>query len=146
MPIPIAVLCQQLVVRNQALSIEGKYLAVGQPHLLRRFAIIRAVAIIGLMYPAAVRFGPLGVAVVIVFSNFTVLLMQVFKARKVIDLELSPYIRSYIPGLLLALPIIMIFDLLWLFEIDSPVLVLTIGTSALIAALIAGVFILNRPK
>jgi len=146
MAIPFAVLCLQIVVRNQAVSLAGIYLAIGQPHLQRRFAIIRAVAIIGLIYPAAVRFGPLGTAVIIVISNLIVLLMQVFKARKVINLELSRYVRSYIPGLLLALPVIMTFDLFWLIDIDSPVLVLTIGISVLIAALIAGIFILNRPK
>lgn len=146
MAIPLTVLCLQIVVRTQAVSLAGIYLAIGKPHLQRRFAIIRAVAIIGLMYPAAVRFGPLGAVVVIVLSNFAVLLMQVLKARKVIDLELRRYVRSYIPGLLLALPIIITFDLFWLFGIDSLVLVLAIGISVLIAAYIAGIFILNRPK
>jgi len=146
MAIPYAVLCLQIVIRNQAVSLAGIYLAVGKPHLQRRFAIIRAVAIIGIMYPAAVRFGPLGVAVVIVLSNFAVLLMQIFKARRVIDLELSHYVHSYIPGILLAVPIIVVFDLLWLFEIDSHLSVLTIGISMLMATFVAGVFILNRAK
>ena len=146
MAIPFVVLCLEIVVRNQAVSLAGLYLAVGQPHLQRRFAIIRAVAIIGLMYPAAVRFGPIGAAVVIVLSNIAVLFLQVLKAREVIDLNLSRYLRSYVPGLQMALPIIMTFGLLWLIEIDSPVLVLSIGISVLIAALVIGAFILNRPK
>ncbi|MCK4828409.1 oligosaccharide flippase family protein [bacterium] len=146
MAIPLAVLCLQIVVRNQAVSLASVYLAVGQPHLQRRFAIIRAVAIIGLMYPAAVRFGPLGVAVVIVLSNFAVLLMQVFKARKVIDLELSRYVRSYIPGLLLALPIIMTAGLLWVFRVDSSLFVLAISTLVFIVTFAVSVLIMNRPK
>ena len=146
MAIPFAVLCLQIVVRNQAVSLAGIYLAVGKPHLQRRFAIIRAVGIIGLMYPAAVRFGPLGVAVVIVLSNTAVLFMQVLKARKVIDLELSRYVRSYIPGLLLALPIIITAGLLWVFRVDSPLYVLAINALVFIATFAVSVLIMNRPK
>lgn len=146
MAIPFTVLCLQIVVRNQAVSLAGIYLAVGKPHLQRRFAIIRAVGIIGLMYPAAVRFGPLGVAVVIVLSNTAVLFMQVLKARKVIDLELSRYVRSYIPGLLLALPIIMTAGLLWVFRVDSPLFVLAISALVFIATFAVSVLIMNRPK
>ncbi len=146
MAIPLAVLCLQIVVRNQAVSLASVYLAVGQPHLQRRFAIIRAVAIIGLMYPAAVRFGPLGATIVIVASNFTALFMQVSKARKVIDLEPSRYLRSYIPGLLLALPIIMTAGLLWVFRVDSPLFVLAISALVFIATFVAGVLIMDRLK
>jgi len=146
MAIPLVVLSLKMVLQNQAVALAGLYLAIGQPHLQRRFAIIRAIVIIGLIYPVSVRFGPLGTAVVIVFSNLIVLLMQAFKARKVINLEVSRYVRSYIPGLLLALPVIMTFDLFWLFGTDSPVLILTIGASVLTAALIAGIFVLNRHK
>jgi len=146
MAIPLTVLCLQIVFHNQAVSLSGIYLAIGQPHLQRRFAIIRALVIIGFIYPAAVHFGPLGTAVIIVLSNLTVLLMQVFKARKVIDLELIRYVRCYIPGLLLALPVLITFDLFWLIELDSPVLVFTIGVSVLTAALIAGILISNLPK
>jgi len=146
MAIPFAVLCLQIVVRNQAVSLSGIYMAVGKPHLQRRFAIIRAVAIIGLMYPMAVRFGPLGAVIVIVLSNFAVLLMQVLKARKVIDLELSRYVRSYIPGLLMALPIIMTAGLLWVFRVDSPLFVLVISALVFIMTFAVSVLIMNRPK
>lgn len=146
MTVPLIVLSMNILARSEATILAGIYLAIGQPHLQRRFAIIRAVAIIGLIYPAVARFGPLGAVAVIVFSNFSVLLMQVLKARTVINLELRRYIRCYIPGLLLALPIIMTIGLLRLIEIDLPILVLSIGVSVLIAALIAGAFILNRLK
>ena len=146
MAVPFAILCLLILVRCESLIFVGMYLAVGKPHLQRRFAMIRAAIIIVFIYPAAVHFGPIGVVVVVVLSNFSVLLLQVIVARKMFDLELSCYVRSYIPGLLLALPIIMTFSLLWLFGMDSPVLVLAIGISVLITAVIAGLYILNRPK
>jgi len=146
MAIPFALLCLQILVINQAVILTSMYLAVGRPHLHRRFAMIRVAAIIGLMYPAAVRFGVLGAVVVIVLSNFVVLFMQVLKARKIIDLELSHYVRSYIPGLLLALPIIITFDLLWVFSVESPLFVLAVSALVFILTFAVSVLIMNHPK
>jgi lipopolysaccharide exporter len=146
MAIPFVVLCLQILARNQAVSLAGIYLAVGQPHLQRRFAIIRAVAIIGLMYPASVLFGPLGAAVVIVLSNFIVLLMQVLKARKVIDLDLIRYVRSYVPGLKMTLPIVVSSVLLWVFEVDSSVIVVAVTALVFIMTIAVSILIMNRSK
>jgi len=146
MAIPFAVLCLQIVVRNQAVSLTGIYLAIGQPHLQRRFAAIRAVTIVGLMYPAVVLYGPLGAAVVIVLSNFIVLLMQVIKARKVIGLNIGRYIRSYAHGLWMALPIVMTAGLLRIFRVDSTLFVLTISSLVFIVTFAVSALIMNRPK
>jgi hypothetical protein len=139
-------LCVQIVVASQAVILAGMYLATGQPHFQRRFAIIRAVVILGLMYPAVVRFGPLGAVTVILMSNFAVLVMQVFKARKVVDLELSRYAWSYVPGLLLALSILVTFGIFRLLRVDSPVLVLGFGGIVLVVTFVAGLLIWNRRK
>ena len=146
MAIPLAVLCLQIVVRNQTVCLTGIYLAIGQPHLQRRFAMIRAVTIVSLMYPASVRFGPLGAAVVIVLSNFIVLLMQAFKARKVIGLDISRYARSYAYGLWMSLPIMITTGLLWVFRVDSTLLVLTVSTLVFIITFAVSLLNLNRPK
>ena len=146
MSITFTVLCLQILARNEATILAGLYLAVGLPHLQRRFAIVRAVFIIGLIYPASVYFGPLGAAVVIVLSNFSILFMQALKARGVIGLKLSRYIRSYIPGLLMALPIIINAGLLWVFNVDYYLYVLAVSALVFIATFAASIFILNRSK
>jgi lipopolysaccharide exporter len=146
MAVPFAVLCLEIVPQNQAVSLAGVYLAVGQPHLQRRFSVIRAVALIGFMYPIAVFFGPIGAAVVIVFSSIIVLFMQVIKAREVIGLNLRQYVRSYVPGLQMALLIIITAGLLWVFGVDSRLIVLTITASVFIVTLAISVLILSRPK
>jgi lipopolysaccharide exporter len=146
MAVPFVVLCLQIVIQNQTVSLAGLYLAIGQPHLQRRFAIIRAVTIIVLMYPAAVLFGPLGAAVVIVLSNFIVLLMQVLKARKVIDLNIGVYVRSYAHGLWMALPIMMTAGLLRIFGVDSPVFVLAVTALVFVLSFAVGVLTMNRSK
>jgi lipopolysaccharide exporter len=146
MAIPLTVLSMNILARNEAVIFAGIYLAIGQPQLQRRFAIIRAVSIIGLIYPAAVRFGPLGVVAVIVFSNFTVLLMQTSKARKVINLEFKQYMRSYIPGLLMALPIIISVGLLRMLGVNSPIFILSVGLFAAIITFAGSLFVMNRSK
>jgi O-antigen/teichoic acid export membrane protein len=146
MAVPLTVLSLNIIARNEAMILSGIYLGIGQPHLQRRFAIIRAVIIIGLIYPAAARFGPLGAVAVIVFSNFSVLIMQVSKAREVIDLNISRYMHSYVPGLLMAIPIIITNCLLWVFRVDSPLFVLAINALVFILTLAVSVLILNRPK
>lgn len=146
MAMVFAVLCLQILIRSSALNLSGIYMATGQPHLQRRFAAVRAALILGLMYPAAVRFGTFGVAVVIILANFAFLLLQAIVARKIINLELGRYLRAYVPGLLMSLPIVLTFDLFWLLGIDSPVLVLSVGFAVFLAMFLTGVFILNRPK
>jgi len=145
MAVPFAILCLQILAQNQAVSLAGVYLAVGQPHLQRRFAIIRALTIIGFMYPVAAVFGPIGAAFVIVFCNIAVLVMQVFKARGVIDLNLSSYVRTYVPGFLMALPIVISAGLLWILGVNSPLIVITAVSFVFVMTMAAGLLILSRP-
>ncbi len=144
MALVFAVLCLQVLVRSAALNLSGMYMATAQPHLQRRFAAVRAALILVFMYPAAVRFGPLGVAVVIIISHFALLSMQVLEARRVINLELTRYVRSYLPGVLAALPVIAVFDLLRLLGIGSAPVVLTVGVAAFGAAFVTSAFVLDR--
>ncbi len=146
MAIPFAVLCLQIVIRNQAVCLTGVYLALGQPHLYRRFAAIRAIIIIAFTYHAAVLVGPLGAVVVIVLSNFIVLLMQVINAREVIGLNAGQYIRSYANGLWMALPVMMTAGLLRIFGVNSTLIALTISTLVLIVTFAISLLIMSRPK
>jgi O-antigen/teichoic acid export membrane protein len=126
MAVPFAVLCMQIVVRNGAIILAGMYLAIGKPHLHRYYSAMRALAV-ALIYPATIFGGVLGASLAIILSNFLILLMQVIGCRKIIGLKLGDYINSYTSGLLSAIPIIIVFDLLWYFKIDDHMLVLSIG-------------------
>jgi O-antigen/teichoic acid export membrane protein len=141
MAIPFAILGVQILARSEAVAFAGLYLAVGQPHLQRRFSVIRAAGIVGLIYPAAVRFGPIGAVVVVALTSFSVLLMQVFQGHKVIDLDLGCYMRCYGAGVVAAVPIIAAVGLLRIFGIDSPLAVLSVGFLAFIVTSAAGVLL-----
>ena len=144
MAVVFGVLCLQILLRNQGAILASLYFSVGQPHLHRRFVALRAVVIAGLIYPAILYFGPLGAAAVIVLGNFAALLMQVVWCRMVIDLKFTSYLYCYNPGLLLGLPVILAIGLLWLFQIDSPLLVLIVGLLTLIVTLSTRLLMLLR--
>jgi len=146
MAVPFAVLCLQVLARSEVSILSGMYLAVGKPHMQRNFAFVRIAIIIIFIYPAAVYFGPLGAVIVFVLGNISILILQVLKARKVFNLKISLYIRSYIPGLLAALPVIITAGLLWILGIDSNLHFLAINVLVFTATLAAGVFIMNRAK
>ena len=100
--------------------------------------------IVVLIYPAIVHFGLLGAAAVMVLGHFAALLMQVFWCRRIIDLDFGVYMRCYVPGLLLALPVMGIVAVLRLSGVNSPIWLLIGGALALAAAFMGGGFILSR--
>lgn len=142
--VPCGILCLLILVRVEATIPAALYFAVGRPQLHRRSVMLRAAIIVALIYPAIVYFGLSGAAAVMVIGNFIALLVQIFWCRRVIDLKFSSYICCYIPGLLLALPVIMIVGLLRLSGVNSPIWLLIDGALALAAAFMGGGFILSR--
>ncbi|MGD8500882.1 MAG: oligosaccharide flippase family protein [Phycisphaerales bacterium] len=144
--VPCAVLSLLISVRTGGIILGTVYVAVGRPHLLRRFVALRAAMIVALIYPAVVYHDLVGAAVATILSSLAALSLLVFEGRKVIDLRLGSYVRSYVPGLLLALPIIVTVGLLRLFGIDAPVSVLITGAFVFIVTLAAGVFFLNHSR
>jgi len=142
--IPCGILCLLVLFRVEAAIPVSLYFAVGRPYLNRRASMLRAAIIIAILYPAIIHFGLSGAAAVMVLGSFTALLVQIFWCRRVIDLHFGTYMRCYIPGLLLAMPIIGIVAVLRLFGVSSPVWIMISGTLALAIAFVAGVFILKH--
>jgi len=131
--IPFGILCLQVIARNESVILSTVYFALGQPDLNRRFAILRAAIIVGLIYPSIVLFGLAGAAGVVVLGNFVPLLFQAFWCRRIIDLKFGRYVRSYIPGLLSALPVILTAGLLKLLQIKSSAVILVVSGAVLAA-------------
>lgn len=143
---PFAVLCLNILLRTQGVVLFSAYLAVGQPGLHRRFVLLRSLILVGLIYPAILYFGLLGAAAVVFVSGFIAFVMQVFWCRRIIDLKFGSYVRCYIPGLLLSAPVVAVVAALLSMGIKSPSAVLFSGVAALLAALLAGLYILHRQE
>jgi len=142
---PLAVLSLLVLAQTQGPIFASAYLATGQPHLHRRFTALRVAIIVGLMYPAIVHFGLLGAAVVVVLGYFVALVMQVFWCRRIVDLKVGAYVRCYLVGLLLALPILAVVGALGICGVDRPVWVLSIALVVFVAMIAAGAVVVSRP-
>jgi len=144
--VPFMFLCARVSIRAQNIVLAQLYLGLGRPYLLRRFNIIRIVVLVSLIYPGVLFFGLSGAAAVVLLGGFAALCFQILQARRVAEFKFSSYIRCYVPGLLLALPVMGIVAVLRLSGVHSPVWILTGGALALTAAFIGGVFTLNYHK
>jgi O-antigen/teichoic acid export membrane protein len=144
--IPCAVLSLQIITRTEGIVLGTTYMAIGRPNLLRGFVALRAGMMMALIYPAVIHYGLLGAAASTALVNVTALLIQIFCCRRIMHLTFGSYGRSYIPGLLLALPVIATVGLLRLLGVDSAILAPVIGAFVLAGTFAAGVLVLSRPK
>lgn len=144
--VPLAILSLFILVQTQGSIFTQAYLAVGRPHLHRRFTVLRVVIIASLLYPAVHYFELLGAAVVVVLGYSIALLMQVFWCRRIVDLAFSNYLRCYLPGLLLGVPIVAVVGLLRIAGVDAPILVFGIGLVVFAAMMATGGFILIHSR
>ena len=142
--IPLAILSLFILAQTQGQVFASAYLAVGQPHLHRRFTVLRVLIIAVLIYPAVLYFQLIGAAVAIASGYCIALLMQVLWSKRLVDLRFFTYLRCYLPGLMLAVPIVAFIGLLQLVGVDAPVLLLGIGLVLLAAMFATGGLLLVR--
>jgi len=95
--VPFGILCASQLFRIQGHILAMIYLAIGQPQLQRRYVIILAALIIGLIYPGVVLFGLAGAAGVLLLSNGISVCLQVVWMRRVIGLHFKDYVACWIP-------------------------------------------------
>ncbi len=146
MAVPFAILCVRIVAWTEVGVLATLYFAVGQPRLHRHCSIASAVAVIALVYPASVYLGTVGAAGVVVASNLLLLFLQIVGCHRIIGLKFRSYARCYLTGLVLAVPIVLTFELLWLLRIVNPTLVIVIGTFVFVATLAIDLFVMIRSK
>lgn len=90
--IPFAILCITMFIKTQAAILTTIFLAVGQPHLQRRYGVFLAVCVICLMYPGITLFGVTGAASVLLLSNLIAICFQVVWVGNIVDLRFRDYV------------------------------------------------------
>jgi O-antigen/teichoic acid export membrane protein len=99
--IPFGILSVAILARMLSVPIASILLALGQPHVLRRFVGLRALILVVIIYPNVVWFGLSGAAVSVLLAYVIVLCIQVFYYMpKVIVLRLGDYATCWLQGLL----------------------------------------------
>ncbi len=135
--IPFALILTATILRAGSAPITTIYFALGKPTLQRRFVIIRAALIVALIYPLASIFGLTGAALAGLLAMAASYFFQIFQVRKAIQLDVAGYFAILIKGLLLSLPVLIIWALLPV--IEAP-LILNLLISAGICVSIYGLF------
>jgi len=87
-----------MLFRLQGNILSKVYMAVGQPHMHRRFMVLLTILVGSLLVPGAILLGTVGVALVLFFSNFAAVCMQIIWLQKLLGREL---IRSIFTARLL---------------------------------------------
>lgn len=78
------------------------YLAIAQPHLQRRFTLVRAGLLVLLLYPMALRWGGTGAATALLLAMIGAMAVQLLTLRRVVGLGVGHYLRTIPAGLLVA--------------------------------------------
>lgn len=95
--LPFGILCFYMLFSLQGAILSNIYLAIGRPHLHRRYVLLLAFLIISLMYPGIKWFGLAGASGVLLLSNSVAVCMQVVWMRDVIGLRFKSYARCWLP-------------------------------------------------
>jgi lipopolysaccharide exporter len=110
--LPLAFLFANEVMILCGMPMATMYLAIGQPALLRRFSLIRAVMMAALIWPATRVVGLTGAALAPLVAMSTAYAFQLFKMRSVTGLNLRAYSGLCLRGLAVSLPMAVLWFLI----------------------------------
>jgi len=142
--IPFALLCVWGLAQMEGIKVASILLGLGLPHLHRWAVIIRGVLLASLIYPAIVYGGLSGSAAAVLTAYSVGLVVPFVWLRKLIKLDLTEYMRSWLPGLLLSALVIVPVGLLKLSGVGYVGINIVTAGMACLAALVIGAFYLNR--
>lgn len=105
-----AILCFYSQVYVTGTFIMAVYLAIGQPALHRRFAVLRVLLAAVMMYPAIRWFGATGAAGALLLSTSLASIVQLHSLSRVLDLPLRKYLTAVaegVPAVVIAVPVVL---------------------------------------
>jgi lipopolysaccharide exporter len=100
--VPFSLLCLWGLVFTQAIKVASIFLGMGLPHLHRRAVALRGMLLASLIYPGTVYWRLSGAAAAVLVAYSITLVVQFVWLGKLIKLDVTKYMRSWLPGLLLS--------------------------------------------
>ena len=128
--VPFSLLCIYVLLLMQGNILARVFFGIGQPGKHRAFVGLRVLLLVILIYPAVRLFGVTGAAATLLLASFIALFVQVLIIRRVIGLSIIEYVTSWLPGLVLAIPTLIIVIFVRILKPDFQVLHLAIGISS----------------
>jgi O-antigen/teichoic acid export membrane protein len=138
--VPFGLLTIYAMLHLQAILMGKLLFGIGQPDKHRFFVGLRAIFLLLLIYPAIRFLGLAGAAGVLVLANFAALCLQVVVLHKIIGLGIADYAVSWMPGILMAVPVVVIVWLVQSFKPELPFLSLLGGILMCLAVYMIWVF------
>ena len=142
--VPFGVLCVYVVILIQGSIFTSVFFGIGQPSKNRAFVGLRALVLVVFIYPAIKFFGLTGAAAVVVLASFAALCLQLTVIRKTIGLNIFDYAISWLPGLVLAVPVLVIIVVIQGLNPGCPMVHLIIGALSCIVVCLTGLLLLRR--
>ncbi len=142
--VPFAFMCVYILFRIQGAVLANLFFGIGQPGKHRMFTLVRAAVLAALIYPAVKLLGLTGAAATVLLANITALCLQIVVARKAIGLSITKYVTSWLPGLALAAPIVLVTVAAKNLIPGKPMLYLVAGTLSCVLLCLAGFFTAAR--
>lgn len=142
--VPFGFMCVYIIIRIQSMVFANMFFGIGQPGKHRTFTLARAVVLAALIYPAIKFFALTGAAAAVLLANIIAFCLQIIVAKKTIGLSAVRYLMSWVPGLILAAPVVLVTVAAGRLIPQWPILHFALG--ALVCALLclAGLLIIGR--
>lgn len=125
--VPFCLLCIYVALLIQGSIFTNVFFGIGQPAKNRAYVGLRALVLVVLIYPAIKFFGLTGAAAVLVLASFIALCLQLTVVRKAIGLNILDYATSWLPGLVLAIPVSAVVVIVRNLKPNSPMMYFTVG-------------------
>lgn len=132
--LPFSFLCVCIMINIQSNLPTLVFFAIGQPSKHRLFVGARAIILSAIIYPSIKMAGLSGAALAVLVANSIALVLQVRVAEKTIGLEAGKYFMSWIPGILLSIPVIVTIAFAKLIAPSSPMMQFLVGVLCLLVS------------
>jgi O-antigen/teichoic acid export membrane protein len=142
--VSFGLLCVYVVLLMQGGVFASLFFGIGLPAKNRWFTGFRALILIVLIYPGIRFFGLTGAAAVIVLASFAAMCLQVAVVRKMIGLRISDYATSWLPGVVMAIPVLVIIVVVRGLQPRYPMVHLIVGVLSCIVVCLSGLFLLRH--
>ena len=142
--VPFGLLCVYVVLLIQGTIFTSLFFGIGQPSKNRAFAVVRCLVLILLIYPGIRFFGLTGAAAVILLASFIAISMQLVVIRKAIGLNIFDYVISWLPGIIMAIPVLIIVVVVRVLNPQYPIAHLAVGAMSCIVICLSGLFLLRH--
>jgi O-antigen/teichoic acid export membrane protein len=142
--VPFGFLCVYVVLFLQATTLSSMLFGIGQPGKHRVFVGLRVLIMGALLYPAIKSFGMTGAAGVVLLSNAIAFVVQVIVVCRIIELKVWRYATSWLYGLILSVPVLLIVGVLQIVKPGSGMLHLVVGVLSVVAICFTGLFLFKH--